>query len=217
VKHYKVLVFDIDDTLIDEQPSVRAAVAETSRAQNQKLPWKKYVAIETKFWMDYRDGKLLVPAIYDNGDLDQFGRSRREFVRAARFIKFFDGVDLARAYELLEVYENKLRENPTALSGAKTILKYLSAKYKLVAATDGVYEIAKIKLEKSGLAKYVAEIYAPLNTGATKPKPEFFTPIFAKYGNRLSNYLIIGNLLNSDIKLANGLGIDSVLFNSGGG
>lgn len=216
---YEILVFDIDDTLIVEKHSVENGLKAVLAPQGetyQNSDFDRWAEIEANFWHDYRKDQIRVPEKYLNEAKDEHGRGRREWVRAQRIAAFLSlsETDLGRAYQLLDVFEKAMQELVVPVVGVCELLSDLTQSYVLVAATDGVHEIAEHKLRSIGAIDYFSEVISPLTTGAVKPKPAFFEPIFAKFGRELSRYLVVGNSLKADIKLANNLRIDSCLYNS---
>jgi Predicted hydrolase (HAD superfamily) len=210
---YKVLVFDLDDTLIDEGVSIDYALRAVYKELN--LPYgdnalAEWRQIDEAFWDDYRFDKIDIPVGYQNDGVVN-GRMRRHFLRASRFLRLFDNMTLDQAYEISDIYEDNMVIEIATMSNVAETLEYLYSRYILVIATDGVHEIAEKKLSATGLAKYFREIYSPLRVGTVKPKPDFFDPIFAEFGDNKSQYLLIGNSITSDVQLANNVGIDSCL------
>jgi FMN phosphatase YigB (HAD superfamily) len=59
---------------------------------------------------------------------------------------------------------------------------------------------------------HIEALFTPTESNITKPQPEFFEPIFERYGREKNDYLIIGNNPADDTELAKRIGIDSVLI-----
>lgn len=215
---YKVIIFDIDDTLILDSTSTANGlkrVFEAIGANYNNSEYDRWISSEDNFWFQYRSEKIDIPEIYDSGGFDEYGRSRPHWVRAQRFLRFFPEfkLDLVRAYSLLDEYEKGKSEVAEPMPGGNDIINYLSDRYILVAATDEVHEIALSKLKIAGYADHFQNVFSPKVTGCTKPIPEYFNPIAEEYGNDRLQYLIIGNSVASDIRFAQGVGIDSCLYN----
>lgn len=212
-RHYRNIVFDIDDTLTDEPAGLRHSFDAVNRQFSLNRTWSDFVQIERNFWLDYRMGKITKPAEYADSGEDQFGRVGADWVRAQRFILLTGDDDLGLAYQILDAFEAAMRESVVPMVGAVAIINYLHAKgYTLIAATDGVHDIAVHKLEAIGVLDKFDKLYSARSTGSIKPNVDFFAPIFVDYGDDRQKYLIIGNSLAADILIANNLGIDSVLL-----
>lgn len=221
MKRYTTLLFDIDDTLIQERFSVIHGLEQVSVAQGatyHDTDFARWGELELDFWNRHRAGQIEVPAVYCDGGLDDYGRNRGEWLRAQRFIELFsaDAVTLARAYELLDIFEMALRKKVVPAENLLSTLDYLAAKYTLLAVTDGVHDIAEHKLQRAGIANHFAAVFSPLNTGVIKPKPDMLTPVFSHFGADPRQYLLIGNSLSADIQLASNVGIDSCLYDTWG-
>ena len=69
------------------------------------------------------------------------------------------------------------------------------------------------RVKASGIGQYVDGVFISEEIGAQKPDPKFFWAIFDKLEDHdASGYLMIGDRLSSDIKGANNVGMDNVLF-----
>ncbi len=61
---YKVLIFDLDDTLIDNLENVRYAYTKMIESVGEKYSeegFKKWYQIDKKFWKDWQDGLIELP------------------------------------------------------------------------------------------------------------------------------------------------------------
>jgi|GEM_PF-1742445 len=214
---YRNIVFDIDDTLTDERAGLRRGFEAVEREFGLGKTWAEFAEVERRFWADYRAGEVVKPAEYAGGD-DGHGRSGADWVRAQRFARLVGNDDLGRAYQMLDAFETAVRETVVPMPEAVEVLGYLKEKgYRLIAATDGVHDIAMRKLEAIGVLDKFEGVYSAHIVGVIKPNVEFFAPIFADYGSDRRSYLMVGNSLAADVLLAENLGIDSVLVGRGEG
>ena len=215
MSNYKILLFDIDDTLIIDRASIENGLREVFSSvggEYLKDVYYDWMRAESDFWDSYRNGEISVPEEYNNGAPDGFGRNRSSWVRAQRIVRFMNLTDLGEAYRLLDLYEQGKMRVAQPMPGGLDLIKTLHGKYELIAATDEVHEVAISKLRLSGYDKYFSKVFSPLVSGCIKPKPEFFMPIHKQIGGNLEDYLMIGNSLSSDIQLACNVGIDSCLL-----
>ena len=214
---YKILIFDLDDTLIDNKESVRAAFKIMLEAQNltySEVDFTNWYKIDKKFWADWQDGLVEVP----NELKHETGKKSDTFldwVRSQRVLIYFNhSISKERAIELNNIYMNSLHEVVIAVAGALQTLEYLSKKYKIIVATNGPKVAAKQKLEKVGCLQYVTEVLSADMFGFMKPKIEFFHAIEDRYSDsHTKDYLIIGDSLKSDVGFGMTAGIDSCWFN----
>ncbi len=131
MNRYKILIFDLDDTLIDNVENVRYAYTKMIELVGEKYTedgFKRWFEIDKKFWRDWQDGLIELPSHLK----DETGKKSNEFldwVRAQRVLIYFDNqVDLIKAVELNNVFMNALTEVVIAIEGAHEVLKKLKEK-----------------------------------------------------------------------------------------
>lgn len=214
---YKVLIFDLDDTLIDNTENVKYAFRKMVEEKNEEYTDNNFIRwyeIDKKFWNDRQDGLIEMPEHLRN----ETGKKSEEFLnwlRAQRFLIYFNNtIDLEEAIRLNNIYMNAMTEIVIAIDGAYETLKYLTNKYHIITATNGPQVATRDKLQKIDCLDFVSEVLSADMFGYMKPKKEFFEAI----QNRLSNYnneeyLIIGDSLKSDVGFAMNCNFDSCWFN----
>jgi len=215
---YRILIFDLDDTLIDNRESVKAAfkrlLESESTAAYTEAAFERWYQIDKQFWIDWQDGLIDLPEKFKH----ETGKKSNEFldwVRSQRVLLYFDqSVSAERAVELNNIYMNALTEEVHAIDGAHDTLEYLADRYKILVATNGPSIATKHKLKKIGCEKYVTEILSADMFGYMKPKIEFFEAIEERYKDfNRGDYLIVGDSLKSDVGFGMNAGIDSCWFN----
>jgi FMN phosphatase YigB (HAD superfamily) len=96
---------------------------------------------------------------------------------------------------------------------AQKTLKKLSKKYRCCIATNAKdsskEEIIKA-LKRGRINKYISEIYCYKAIGYEKSSKEYFERIISN--NNKEKYLMIGDVLESDIAGANNFGLNAILF-----
>ena len=177
---YKILIFDLDDTLIDNLENVRYAytkMIESIGKEYSEDGFKKWYEVDKKFWKDWQDGLIELPFHLKN----ECGKKSEEFlnwVRAQRVLIYFDNqVSLEKAIELNNLFMNSLTEVVVAIDGAYDILKYLKEKYYIIVATNGPKIATKDKLSKIKCLDLVNEVLSADMFGYMKPRKEFFEAI----------------------------------------
>lgn len=214
---YKILIFDLDDTLIDNRENVKAAFIRMLEAEDKIYSddeFNRWYEVDRKFWVDWQDGLIELPDKFKS----ETGKKTDDFldwVRAQRVLIYFDNmVSLERAIKLNTLYMEALVEEVQAIDGAQDTLKYLATKYKILIATNGPKIATRHKLEKIGCAEYATEILSADMFGYMKPRIEFFEAIEERYQDfNRSDYLIIGDSLKSDVGFGMNAGIDSCWLN----
>lgn len=213
---YKVLIFDLDDTLIDNLENVRYAYTKMVESIGEKYSadgFKKWYEIDKKFWCDWQDGLIELPNHLKN----ETGKKSEEFLnwlRAQRVLIYFNNqLNLDKAIELNNIFMNSLTEVVIAIDGAYDILKYLTEKYYIIVATNGPRIATEDKLSKINCLSFVNEVLSADMFGYMKPRKEFFEAIqnlLKNYNNE--EYLIIGDSLKSDVGFAMNCKFDSCWF-----
>ena len=217
VSKYKILIFDLDDTLIDNLENVRYAYTKMIESIGEKYSedgFKKWYEVDKKFWKDWQDGLIELPDHLKN----ETGKKSEEFLnwlRAQRVLIYLDNkIGLNEAIRLNNLFMNSLTEVVVAIDGAYEVLKYLKEKYYIIIATNGPKIATRDKLSKINCLNFVNEILSADMFGYMKPREEFFEAIqklLKDYNNE--DYLIIGDSLKSDIGFAMNCNFDSCWFN----
>lgn len=215
---YKILIFDLDDTLIDNLENVKHAFKVMVNLKNEEYTeenFKRWYKIDKKFWKDKQEGKIEIPECFSH----EVGKKSDKFLdwlRAQRVLIYYNNViSLDEAIVLSNAYLNALTERVVAIEGAYEALKYLYDKgYYIIIATNGPKIATKEKLLKINCIEFVNEILSADMFGYMKPDERFFEGIKETLNNyKLEEYLIIGDSLKSDVGFAMKCNFDSCWFN----
>ena len=210
---YKTLIFDLDDTLIDNNESIKYAFIIIINALKLEysdelfLKWKKF---DTAYWHTWESGNMVIPNSIKTLE------DKITYLRATRFILFFKeiGLDFNSAVSLNKLYCNMLGVNIKEIENAGKLLQSLYNNYEIVIATNGPKEAAINKLEKAKLKSYISGLVCSEEVGFSKPMPEFFDILYRIIKNKdKSNMLLIGDSLTTDILGGMNNGIDTCWFN----
>ena len=213
---YKILIFDLDDTLIDNKENVKHAFKEMLKLRNIEYSdseFSRWYEIDKQFWEDRQDGLIEIPNDLKN---EEGKKSKKilDWLRAQRIIRYFSGeIELDDAINLNSVFIDSMSEVVTAIDGAYEILEYLSKQYKILIATNGPEKVMHEKLVKIDCLKFIDEVLSAEMFGYMKPDERFFDGIQCMLNNFNDNeYLIIGNSLKSDVGFGMNCGFDSCWF-----
>jgi len=212
---YKILLFDLDDTLIDNLENVRHAFKKMLEYMGEEYTEDKldtWFNVDRDFWLDRNMGLVTVPEEY------RFPQELMiKWVRSQRYIRYYNGnISLEKAFEINDLYLASLHDGIVMIEGAYETIEYLSKKYDIVIATNGPASLAISKLKKIDCLKFVKEVLAAEMLGYNKPAKEFFL----KLQDHLNfydtdKYLLIGDSLSSDIEGSAKVGIDSCWLDRG--
>jgi putative hydrolase of the HAD superfamily len=181
----KRIIFDIDNTLLDTNKDAIDSYQEYFNKYHINYSAKDlYDLIEM---YDRNNGS------YNKQDLEKFIANHSNIT-----------IDLNK---LLKVYS----VNSTLLSkDIPNTLNYLSKKYDLVCLTAWYEDSQASRLKKAHLLKYFNKIYG-FETAGVKPDKKAF--ITALNGYLPNECLMVGDSINSDIKVASELGMNVYYLN----
>lgn len=210
---YELIIFDLDDTLIDNLENVRYAYKKMIEYMGQEYNeqgFEKWLLFDKKFWIDFYEGKFSIP--YEKND-SKFV----PYVQSLRYYLFFNKqITMDKALEINDLFLSSLKEVVVPVEGAYETLEALSKKYVLVVATNGPKQAVESKLSKIDCLKFIRNIFSADMTKnkVTKPNKLFFEELFDYLDFHDKNkVLLVGDSLHSDIMGAMNAKIDSCWFN----
>lgn len=198
------VLFDLDDTLFDFHKAEKIALTKTL----------------VHFGIDPTEETLALYSTINAAHWKrlELGEISREEVKVGRYRELFETIGIecdpvkATAY-----YESMLAIGHYFMPGAPELLEELYRKYRLYIVSNGTAKVQEGRIGSSGIAKYVDGIFISQILGANKPDKQFFDICFAEIPDfSLSETVIIGDSLSSDIKGGINAGITTVWFNPKG-
>ena len=213
MKKYETVIFDLDDTLIDNHESIKYAfkmvleVLNISYSEPMLDEWKRH---DTLYWHSWETGNLVVP------DYITKLEDKITYLRATRFIRFFSMLNLSfdDAVSLNEIYCNNLGVNIKEINGASDLLNSLYDKYEIVIATNGPRDAAISKIEKANINSYISLLVSSGEVGYSKRNKEFFDYMIDNVNNKDKNkMLLVGDSLSTDILGGMNNNIDTCFYN----
>lgn len=213
-KRYSKLLFDLDNTLVDDYENRKYAIEKIlidrkEKVTNEKI--ERFINFDNQFWKDRSEGKVKDPYNFATKE------EKTEWVRAYRFIKYFQDITLEEAKEINKKYIINLKENVVPIQNAKKVLEYLyKKKYEIYIVTNSPTIVVMDKLNKIEAQEYVKYAFSAEEAGHMKPHDEFFKTFFDKINSYdTQDMLIIGDELEKDILGGIRNGIDTCWFNPG--
>ena len=215
MKDYKYLLFDLDDTLIENQESYKYAfqvVCDYLKIPYSDKLFKEFYEFEKNFWHHYENNMLHIPLKYNkNSELIA------DYLRRQRFVLFFaNDFSEQEAKIVNDIFLDNITKVVVPIKGVFETLEYLANKYHLVIASNGPKEALNVKLEKINCLNFFEKCFSADMTKnvASKPNKEFFYEL-KQYINFYNNneMLMIGDSLTTDIKGAMNSNIDSCWIN----
>ncbi|PAJ72431.1 hypothetical protein CJF42_21280 [Pseudoalteromonas sp. NBT06-2] len=205
LNNIEVLSFDLDDTLYDNKPIIKAAL-EAQFNYIKQIPTiaDKWQAQSSDFWDKCRKTvEINSPGIAQNVTLLR----QHALKYAFNFLGLNDEESefhSKAAYQAFITARSQVVVAPEVL----TLLKNLNKKYTLIAITNGNVDISKFCLKDSFEFLLMAGF-----DGRQKPAADMFELAAEKLNVKLENILHIGDNLDSDIQGANNNGCMSCWLN----
>lgn len=200
---YKYLLWDIDGTILNfekaEKRAIRTLFEKFNLGECTDEMLSHYIEINKKYW------KLL-----------ECGEMEKERILVERFELFFEkeGIRTDVAAEFNKAYQLALGDTIVFNDDALEIIKAQKKNYQIIIVTNGTAIAQKKKLERSGLDKIADNIFISEEVGYEKPSIHFFERVIAEAGiDDVSQAVIIGDSLTSDIQGGVNAGIDTCWYN----
>ncbi|MGB1041956.1 MAG: YjjG family noncanonical pyrimidine nucleotidase [Tenacibaculum sp.] len=202
IKH---IFFDLDHTLWDFDKNSKLTFQQIFIEQHIQINidvfLEKYMPINFNYWKLYREDKI-----------------SKEALRYGRLKDSFDQLNYTVSDKLInlisEDYIKYLPNNNHLFDGTFEILEYLSKKYDLHIITNGFEEVQKLKLEKSGIAKYFNQVITSESVGVKKPNIKVFEYALSKAKAQANNSLMIGDSYEADVMGSLKAGMLAIHFTS---
>ncbi len=230
-----VIIFDLDDTLILEEPLAKKAFLTTCALAEDKYGISRYSLYETarakskELWYSY-DTKDYVQKIAISswealwgdfsGDDENLGKIRG-FIDDYRLNTWRNAL-LEHKIDDLEfskVLADKFVAARSALSEffpeSLSVLKRLARNYRLGLITNGAPGIQRAKIRMAGIKKYFDHIIISGEIGMSKPNAGIFFKALDAFHTTKDRVIYIGNNLRSDVAGAKNAGLYTVWINRG--
>lgn len=209
MKHYKKIFIDLDDTIYDFAGSSRESFKEAydllgfSCYFNSFNHWLSlYEPYNLELWKRYGEGKITKEEL-----------NRKRYSYPLKMVGV-ENQELADTFcrEVLSRIPTKNR----VIEGAKELLDYLYTKYDIYILSNGFKELQAHKMRSAGITKYFKGIILSEDIGINKPHPELFIHALNVAETTTEESIMIGDMFDTDITGAAGVGMDQIFFNSKG-
>ncbi|KAB2330147.1 HAD family hydrolase [Cytobacillus depressus] len=230
----KAIFFDLDDTLLWDQKSVKEAFCATCKVAEERygldpVQFEEAVREEARnLYASYQTYPLTqmiginpFEGLWGNflDEHDDF-RLMNEIVPSYRKDAWTLGLkkmgidDPGFGFVLAERFPEERRKNPFVYEETFQVLDALKGKYKLLLLTNGSPDLQKTKLTITPeIAPYFDHIVISGDFGKGKPDPSIFEHALSQVGLHKDEVMMVGDNLMTDILGANRAGIKSVWIN----
>lgn len=201
---YKLLIFDLDNTVFDYNKAENFALEKTltffNCAATESLK-ESYRVINEQTWQLFEKGEIT-----------------SEELRIIRFEKFavVHGLNW-NASDVSRIYLKNLGLGGFLVDGANPLLFELKDDFRLASVTNGISNVQRARLSNSPFDGLFDPLVISDEVGVAKPNPRIFEILLEQAGiTDKTSVLMIGDSLSSDIAGAAAAGIDSCWFNPSG-
>lgn len=199
------VLWDVDGTLLDfsaaEKAAIRKLFSEFGLGACTEEMLARYAEINVSFWQRLERNELTKPQIL-----------------VGRFAQFFGeyGIDPQTAPAFNERYQPALGDTIVYRDDSLNIVRALREKVRQYAVSNGTIVAQTKKLNKSGLGEMMDGVFLSEELGVEKPNAGFFDKVFATLRPAdLSEIMIVGDSLTSDIQGGMNAGIRTCWYNPG--
>ena len=202
ISPFSVLSFDLDDTLYNNHPIIKAAVQAQFDYLNTLPNWQ---AQGKDYWQQCRE-----QAAIDNPELvDNVTQWRKSTLRVALAKLGYQGAELEQhANNAYQAFADA-RSQITVGNDVLELLAQLSKHYRLIAITNGNVEIERFNL--NGVFELVLQ--AGIH-GKAKPHATMFEQACSHLNVKPQHILHIGDSLDTDVHGAHNAGCQSLWLNN---
>ena len=198
---YRWLLFDADDTLFDYDAAESAALGKTFEENGYLCPdtWR----------LRYREINFSLFKAHENGTITPAA------LRTRRFELLFEEFGLPIPVAAFsKQYLSNLAGNAMLIKGALDVIRQLSPFFRMLIVTNGIADVQKPRIKKSGIMDYFEGLVISEEAGAAKPAPAFFDFAFRRMGHPpKKDVMLIGDSLTADMAGGINYGIDTCWYN----
>ncbi len=201
IVQYSTFLIDLDHTLFDSDASESAALRLAMNIGGI-MELDGYAA-------DFRRINLELWALVEQGEMTP------QQVRTLRFEILVQEAGLdADPRAMADAYVLGLGANGDLYSGALDVLEHLSRHASLSLLTNGLSEVQRTRVERTGIAEYFESIVISAEVGVAKPHTGIFDIAFGQLGSpRKETAVMVGDSLSSDIQGGTNYGIATCWYN----
>jgi putative hydrolase of the HAD superfamily len=198
---WAAVLFDLDDTLVDQQGAARSAVVGWARERGLDDPEdrlvERWTALSDRHYRRYQDRELTY--------LEQRRVRIREFLPE---VPLDSDVEADATFaDYLTRYEAAWEAFPDAVPALRRARRTGAT---VAVLTNGDHDHQSLKLSRTGLADEVDHLVASSTLAASKPHASAFLDACAVVGSPPDRTLMVGDSLELDVRGALAAGLEAV-------
>lgn len=197
---YDWILFDADETLFhfDSFKGIQLMFSRKG-VDFTEQDFIAYQNVNKPLWVDYQNGDITAAQL-----------------KHTRFESWAQKLNTTTA-DLNSSFLEAMADICSLLPGAKELMESLVGKAQVGIITNGFTELQAIRLERTGMDKYIKHVVISEEVGVAKPDHGIFQHTFERIGNPCkSRVLMVGDNLHSDILGGLNFGIETCWLNSHG-
>lgn len=198
---YKILLIDLDNTILDFNETERQALLKTFRAYGIELTEEevqRYNRINDRCW------KML-----------ERKEINKEELKRLRYSEFVDTLSVKPERDVMDInhdYMEGLASLTIVLPGVEEAIRALAKRYRLAIITNGTTWVQKKRFAGMNFCDCFEAMFISDELGAQKPAPLFFDKVKEMLGEPdVMQYLVVGDSISSDILGGTWAGMDTCL------
>lgn len=205
MKRFSIILWDVDQTLLDFNKSQKWALHESFRSFGREITDETvslYAKINDSYWKRHELGEIT-----------------KEALLTGRFESLFGELSITDipVKEFAALYQKALGSVFFFRDDSFRLCSKLKGQIRQYVITNGVSSTQRNKLRLSGLDKIMDGIFISEEMGHPKPSPLYFEKCFQQIpGFQKEKAIIVGDSLSSDIKGANNVGVSCCWYNPEG-
>ena len=204
---HQAIIFDLDDTILDDSGSMEACWQEMCRSGAARLDGTNPATLMAAIARQ-RDWFWSSPERHREGRMDLRAASRG-IVEKALLDLGFDMPDLAR--QIADGYRDLREQRLCLVPGAIETLESLRSEgVRLALITNGSASGQRAKIERFGLAPYFERILIEGEFGLGKPHREVYEAVLAALACDATEAWSVGDNLEWDVAAPQGLGMHGI-------
>jgi putative hydrolase of the HAD superfamily len=232
---WRVVLIDLDDTLVADSDEAEAAMLRTAQASRPLGLEPLGLAASAIYharerWQDaetaeecQRLGLSAADGLYAEfpGDSDLL-KSLRAFLPDYRAGAWADALEAAGhpdeelAHELAERFIEERRGRHDLFDDVQPTFDVIARTHRLAVVTNGAADAQREKIRSTGLDVYLDAIVISSEVGAGKPDPEPFRLALEQLKVGAGEAIVVGNSPRRDVAGARAAGIQAILLDRGG-
>ncbi|MDO5557333.1 MAG: HAD family hydrolase [Clostridia bacterium] len=207
----EVLIFDMDNTLIDLKESNRLTYIQMYKALNRSFcddKFNKIYCLEHEYWQKVNTNKIIIPKEH-NTSFEEI----QTYIRY-HWIENVWQVPYDEAPKIYKLYCEIIRDNIVPIQNVEEVIKYLSSKYTLIIASNGDESLIEHKLKAANIDNCFKCIICGHEIKAFKPEVKFFNNLMKQINyHNISKMIMIGDDISTDVQGAINAGITPIWYN----